>query len=275
MENKPIKLAILDMYEGTRNLGMSNIQDIVNGFAHDIDGAVFDVRSKAELPDLSYDIFIFSGGPGDPREGDEKWLKPFRQLMTDIFDHNKYSDGGKKYCFFICHSFQMACEHFGIGQITKRRSMSFGTFPVHKTEEGEKEWLFRHLDNPFWVADFREFQVVQPDHKRLNELGAKLTLIEQERELPTLERAIMGVHFSEEMIGTQFHPEADPQGMRAYFTEEERVMSILNEYGKDKLESMVRDLNHPAKIEKTHSIILPFFLHRAIQGVREKSLLLA
>lgn len=272
MENKPIKLAILDMYEGTRNLGMSNIQDIVNGFGRDLDGEVFDVRGKAEFPDLSYDIFIFSGGPGDPREGDEKWLKPFRQLIDDIWNHNKYGDGGKKYAFFICHSFQMACDHLNVGTITKRRKMSFGTFPVHKTEEGKGEWLFKSLTEPFWVADFREYQVLQPNMERLNEMGAKLLLIEKEREQPELERAIMGIRFSDEMIGTQFHPEADPKGMRSYFTEEERVMAILTEYGKDKLESMVRDLNHPDKIEKTHSVVLPFFLHRAIQGVRESSL---
>ena len=268
-------MAILDLYDGTRNLGMSNIQDIVNAFGHDLDYEVFDVRSKGELPDLSFDIFIFSGGPGDPREEDGEWFVPFHQLIDDIWNHNRFGEEGKKFCFFICHSFQMACAHFGVGEITKRREMSFGTFPVYKTEEGEKEWLFDSLAEPFWVADFRDYQVIQPDMGRMVEMGAKLLLIEKERKLPELERAMMAVRFSDEMIGTQFHPEADPQGMRAYFTEGERVIAIISEYGKDKLESMVRDLNHPDKIEKTHSTILPLFLHRAILGVRESSLVLA
>ena len=274
MENKAIRLAILDLYEGTRNLGMVNIQDIVNGFGRDIDYDVFDVRSKNEVPDLSYDVFIFSGGPGDPREGKEEWLAPFYGLIDDIWNHNQFGGGGKKYCFFICHSFQMACHHFGIGKITKRRVKSFGTFPVYKTEAGAEEWMFKSLSDPFWVADFREFQVTQPDEERIEELGAKLLLIEQERTQPELERAIMAVRFSDEMIGTQFHPEADPKGMRSYFTEEERVLAILTEFGKAKLESMVKDLNHPDKIERTHSIVLPFFLHRAIQDIRQNSLAL-
>ena len=256
------------MYEGTRNLGMANIQDTVNGFGRDIEYDVFDVRSKCEIPDLSYDIFIFSGGPGDPREGDDKWLEPFYGLIDEVWNYNKYGAGSKKYCFFICHSFQMACQHFGVGTIKKREVKSFGTFPVFKTKEGEDEWLFNSLSDPFWVADFRDYQVVQPNLSRMEELGAKLLLIEQQRVSPELERAMMGVRFSNEIIGTQFHPEADPQGMRSYFTEEERVMAILTEFGKGKLESMVKDLNHPEKIEKTHSIVLPFFLHRAIQGVR-------
>lgn len=262
------------MYEGTRNLGMTNIQDIVNGFGKDIEYQVFDVRSKAELPELEFDIFLFSGGPGSPLEGEDLWMKPFYSLMDQLWEHNLQGYGSKKYCFFICHSFQMACHHFGVGTITKRRNKSFGTFPVFKTEAGKSEWLLRELSDPFWVADFREFQVIDPNTERMEEMGAQLLLIEQERDTPELQRAMMAVRFSEEMFGTQFHPEADPVGMRSYFGEEERVMAILEEFGKSKLESMVKDLNHPDKIERTYRIVLPFFLHRAIQGVRESGLVL-
>jgi len=260
------------MYEGTRNLGMENIQDIVKEFSHYLEYKVFDVRSGINVPDLSYDIFIFSGGPGNPLVGDESWLQPFHNLIDNIWQHNKYGDGSKKYCFFICHSFQMACHHFGIGTIARRRKMSFGTFPVYKTEAGKKEWLFRALPDPFWIADFREYQVIEPNIERMEELGAKLLLIEMEREEEGLHRAMMAVRFSDEMVGTQFHPEADPNGMRSYFTENERMVAIIDEYGKEKLASMVNDLNHPDKIEKTYSIVLPFFLHKAIQGVKEHSL---
>lgn len=272
MENKSIKVAILDMYEGTRNLGMDNIQDIVKEFSHYLDYEIFDVRSGIKVPDLSFDIYIFSGGPGNPLVGDEGWLQPFHNLIDELWQHNKHSEEGKKYCFFICHSFQMACHHFGIGSITRRRRMSFGTFPVYKTEAGKREWLFKALDDPFFVADFREFQVIDPNFEKMEEIGAKLLLIEKERTTAGLQRAMMAVRFSDEMIGTQFHPEADPKGMRSYFSEEERVLAILDEYGKDKLEYMVKDLNHPDKIEKTHKIVLPFFLHKAIQGVRENRL---
>ena len=273
MENKPVKLAILDMYEGTKNIGMSNIQDIVKEFALYADYKIFDVRGEVQLPDLSFDIYIFTGGPGNPLVGNESWLKPFYNLIDELWEYNKYGEGSKKYCFFICHSFQMACHHFGIGQITRRRKKSFGTFPVHKTEAGQKEWLFQELSDPFWVADFREYQVIEPDFKKMDDLGIQLLLIEKKRSLPELKRAMMAVRFSEEMFGTQFHPEADPRGMRSYFTNKERVIAIMEEFGKDKLETMVKDLNHPDKIERTHKFVLPFFLHRAIQGVRESKLL--
>lgn len=260
------------MYEGTRNLGMQNIQDIVKEFSHYLEYKVYDVRKDIEIPDLSYDIYIFSGGPGHPLEGDDKWLKPFYQLIDKLWSYNQLPQESKKYCFFICHSFQMACQHFGIGSITRRNHKSFGTFPVHKTAAGKKEWLFKALDDPFWIADFREYQVIDPQMEHIEKIGAHLLLIEEERSKADLKRAIMAVRFSEEMIGTQFHPEADPSGMRNYFTEEERVIAIIDEFGKEKLASMLNDLNHPDKIEKTHRIVLPFFLHKAIQGVRASTL---
>ncbi|HHM21253.1 MAG TPA: GMP synthase [Bacteroidetes bacterium] len=269
MENTPLSVAILDMYEGTRNIGMHNILEIVNEFSHYLEYEVFDVRGEIKVPDLSFDIYLFSGGPGNPLVGDEQWLRPFHNLIDELWKYNQYSEAGKKYCFFICHSFQMACHHFGIGRITRRRRKSFGTFPVYKTEDGKKEWLFKALDDPFWVADFREYQVTNPDFQRMDEIGAKLLAIEKERSKKELQRAMMAVRFSAEMVGTQFHPEADPNGMRGYFSEKERVVAIMEEFGKEKLEFMMKDLNHPDKIEKTHRIVLPFFLHRAIQGVRQ------
>ncbi len=271
MESK-LKLAILDMYEGTKNLGMTNIQDIVKMFRSDLDYEIFDVRSAVRVPDLSQDIYIFSGGPGNPLMGDESWLTPFHDLIDDIWNYNRHEDGPKKFVFFICHSYQMACHHFKIGEIHRRRKKSFGTFPVHKTEDGEMEWLFNPLDEPFWVADFREFQIIQPDFSRMEELGIKLLCIEKERPHLELERAMMAVRFSPEMIGTQFHPEADPVGMREYFAEPERLTAILEEYGEEKYRDMVNHLHDPDKIARTHATILPLFLNDAIQRVRAGAL---
>ena len=263
-----LKLAILDMYEGTRNLGMQNIHDILQQFRQDLDTAVFDIRGNTAVPDLSHDIYIFSGGPGNPLVGDESWLKPFHDLIEDLWRYNRQNDSPKKYCFFICHSFQMACHHFRLGKIARRREKSFGTFPVFKTQEGEQEWLFRELDNPFWVADFREYQVIDPNWTRLQEIGANLLLIEQERDRPEMKRAMMAVRFSDEMIGTQFHPEADPIGMRSYFSEPDRVKAVLEEFGEARYFSMVDDLNDPSKIARTHKTILPLFLFTAISQLK-------
>ena len=64
MKDTTIKLALLDMYEGTRNLGLQNIVDIVQEFSHYLEHKVYDVRSSFDVPDLSHDIIYFFGRAG-------------------------------------------------------------------------------------------------------------------------------------------------------------------------------------------------------------------
>ena len=266
-----VKVALVDMYEGTPNLGMKNLKKLIHEFQAELELEVFDVRSKIQVPDLSHDIYIFSGGPGNPLVGDEAWLTPFHNLIDQLWNHNKNSDSTRKFAFFICHSFQMACHHFGIGSITRRREKSFGIFPVYKTEEGKKEWLLSELSDPFWVGDFREFQVVDPNYDRMEDLGVKLLCIEKERKHPELPRAMMAVRFSEEMVGTQFHPEADPAGMRVYFFEEERIKAVIEEYGADAYFKMVERLKDPDKLARTYKLVLPLFLYRSMKELRQRA----
>jgi len=265
-----LKLAILDLYDNTPNQGMRCIQEIVNQFENDIDWRVFDIRGKAEVPSLGeYDIFIGTGGPGSPFDGDGIWDQAYFDLMDSIWHHNLNNPDNKKFLFFICHSFQMACRHFNIAKVNKRKSKSFGTFPVHKTEFGKREWLYETLPNPFWIADFRDWQVVKPDYERLTELGAKILLREKIRPQIPLERAIMGVRFSEEIFGVQFHPEADPEGMLLHFQQEERRQHIVENHGEAKYDEMMNDLQDPNKIPLTHSTVLPLFLRNAVETLQQ------
>ena len=65
----PVRMAILDMNNNVENMGIASIQRIADRFAV-IDYEVFDVRYKREIPGLDFDIYISSGGPGDPLDGD-------------------------------------------------------------------------------------------------------------------------------------------------------------------------------------------------------------
>ena len=67
---RKIRVAILDLYEGQPNQGMRCIRELLDqyGSDHNIDVVYneFEVRIRQEVPDLSYDIYISSGGPGSP-----------------------------------------------------------------------------------------------------------------------------------------------------------------------------------------------------------------
>jgi homoserine O-succinyltransferase len=264
-----VRVAILDMNNNVTNLGLGNIVELVRDFPVEFEWQVFDVRHKCEIPDTSWDIYISSGGPGDPLEGDGIWDVQYFDLVDKLWEHNKSDDPNKKYGFFICHSFQMLTHHFGIGEITPRRSMSFGTFPVHNTEDGNADDIFSKLPDPFHVADFRHWQVVEPNVEAIEAIGAKILALEKIRLDVDLERAIMTVRFSNEFIGTQFHPEADPVGMLKRFRESDKMNHIINTYGQDKYDSMIFDLHDPEKLVATHDTVIPTFLRNAVTKINK------
>jgi GMP synthase-like glutamine amidotransferase len=130
-------------------------------------------------------------------------------------------------------------------------------------QDGLDEPVFEGLPDPFYAVDSRDFQVVQPHHNRLREMGGRILCIEKERPHVPLERAIMAIRFSEHMIGTQFHPEADAMGMSMYLRTEEKKRTVIENHGFEKWQSMIEHLEDPDKILWTYSHILPNFLEEA------------
>jgi len=270
-DKRLIRIAILDLYEGKANEGMRCIRQIIKewGKANNLDVRKdeFDVRLKNELPDTSYDIYISSGGPGDPLESryldwDIKWCRWLNEIERW---NNNPSQSQKKYVFFICHSYQLACRYFNSGLVCKRKSTAFGIFPVHMLEAGKHEPVFDGLRDPFYTVESRDYQVIQPNHDRLNDMGAKILCIEKERPHVPYERAVQGIRFNEYMIGTQFHPEADAAGMTRYFQTEEKRKTVIENYGEEKLNNMLEHLNDPDKILWTYSHIVPNFLNHSVE----------
>lgn len=263
-----LRLAILDLYNGIPNQGMRCIREIAEGFAGALEYEVFDVRVDGVVPDLSYDVYISSGGPGDPRQAAENsgWQTAWNGWLDGIFTHNARATD-KKYVFFICYSFQLATHHFELATITARKSISFGTFPVHTTEPGDRDVLFDDLADPFYAADFRRFQAIQPNEERLTATGARVLCLEKIRPHVDLERAIMVIRWSPEIIGVQFHPEADSDGMLTHFGRPDIKLDVIADHGRDKWLQMMDDLANPERIMKTHDTILPGFLRRAISAL--------
>ncbi len=269
---RPIKIALLDLYNGEPNQGIRAITEIVDAFKRRVHpGAMaferFETRLRNETPDLSYDIFICSGGPGSPFDGEGlPWEQSFFTLIDALWNHNTRStaDGNTpKFVMFICHSFQMMCRHFGLGTVIERESESFGIFKTHQTTDGKRDPLFEHLSNPFYAADFRHWQVINPDRERLAELGASVIAIEKPRAVDAYERALMGIRLNPGMVGVQFHPEADPPGMLLHFQDAKRKENIVDQHGEDRYHQIIERLRRPEYLTHTYQTILPNFLSRA------------
>jgi homoserine O-succinyltransferase len=269
-----IKVAVLDMYNGITNQGMRCIHDIVGRFGDELSIEVFDVRQKNEVPDLGdFNLYISSGGPGNPVEGDGIWDKSYYGLIDGIYNWNKVNER-KKYVLFICHSYQMAVQHFGLAEVNKRKSTSFGVMSIHKTEKGMNEPLFQDLDNPFWAIDSRDYQVIKPHQKKFKEMGAEIIALEKIRNYVEYERAIMGIRFTPEMVGTQFHPEADPVGFLQHLKKTEVRDQIIDLRGRTRYLAMLENVVEEHTIYKTNATLIPNFLEQSIQKIREQDTIL-
>ena len=273
-EKKSIRVAILDLYEGFANQGMRCIREILNQFGEnnniDLSWDEFEVRLEKQVPDLSYDLYISSGGPGSPLDSEgSEWEKVYFNWLSKLERWNQNEAHiQKKQVFFICHSFQLVCRHYAIANVSKRKSTSFGVFPMHLLYGGKDEPIFNGLHDPFYAVDSRDYQVIEPNHNKIREMGGSILAIEKERAHIPLERAIMAIRFNENMIGTQFHPEADAVGMSGYLQTEEKKKTVIENHGEAKWRSMIEQLNDPDKIMWTYAHILPNFLFLAMEHLQ-------
>ncbi|SFM98904.1 GMP synthase-Glutamine amidotransferase [Chryseobacterium oleae] len=272
---KDIRIALIDMNNNHVNQGFRNIKEISEAFQQSSEENViietFDVRFKNEMPNIEdFDIFISSGGPGNPHREGLEWEDRYAAFLDSVLEHNQYNED-KKYLFLICHSFQLASIHWKLGNICKRRSYSFGVMPVHKTEDGEQEFLFKNLQDPFYAVDSRAYQFIEPDMTRFDELGMKIMAIEKSRPHIDLERAVMAVRFSDEIFGTQFHPEADPKGMIENLKDEKNKTAMIENFGMEKYLETVDRIDDEDKIILTRSQILPRFLQSAKKNILKGS----
>ncbi|MCX6185734.1 MAG: homoserine O-succinyltransferase [Bacteroidetes bacterium] len=261
-----LKVAILDMYKGETNQGMRNINEILDKFACQknikLQKQIFDIRLKNEMPSLDFDAYISTGGPGSPIE-QEGWEEAYMARMLEIMHHNMVNPK-KKTVFLICHSFQVMCYHLHLGKVCLRKSESFGIFPMHKTDDAINNSIMRNLPDPFYAVDSRKWQVVQPNTNFINNLNSTILALEKIRPHVELERAMMAIQFTPEIFGTQFHPEADSQGMLFYLEGNERMKFIIENYGQKKYDEMIEYLKDSKKIMLTQSEMIPTFLENTL-----------
>lgn len=254
-----ITIAIIDMYDGTTNVGMDGIVNIINNWGIKrnfiIEPTIFKLREANEIPDKNFDIYISSGGPGSPIDSkNTSWDNLYTQWLDQML-------ALKKPVFLICHSFQMACRHFNIGSIGLRKSRQIGVLPVHPLCADP---IFDGLDDPFYAVESRSYQIIAPNDEALSTMGATIIALEKIRPQVPLERAIMGIRFNEHMIGVQFHPEGEAAALKGFFKDPILKDKMIEEFGIEKWETTMASLDDPLKIQKTSIHFIPNFLDAAI-----------
>ena len=94
MGSAPIKIAVLDMYDGAPNMGMRCIRNIINEWSnlrgHKIELNIYDTRGNCKIPDNSYDIYLSTGGPGSPLDSaTEQWDVQYTKWLEHMLSIHK------------------------------------------------------------------------------------------------------------------------------------------------------------------------------------------
>jgi GMP synthase-like glutamine amidotransferase len=259
MATATIRIAILDMYDGSPNIGMQCIKNIIMEWQQRKDiqteVTVFNTRGNGEIPAPDFDLYISTGGPGSPLDTvQEEWDIQYTLWLENMLAINKP-------VFLICHSFQIACRHFNIGTVCLRKSRQVGILPVHTLIEDE---LFNGLQETFYALESRAYQIIAPNDDKLKEMNAQIMALEKMRPQVPLERAIMAIRFSENMYGVQFHPEAALQDLIVYFNEPTTKQSIIDEFGIEKWQRIVDHIDADSPIQTTYAHLIPNFLDKAL-----------
>lgn len=251
----PIKIAVLDLYNGSANMGMDCIMEIVDQWSKNnnvqVKVEIFDVRAQDAIPNEQFDLYISSGGPGSPIDTNEMpWDIAYCKWLDQMFALNKP-------VLLICHSFQLACRHFDIGKVWLRKSKQLGILPIHPTVPHP---IFDGLADPFFSLESRLYQITEPNDEKIQAMGATIIALEKIRPQLPYERALMAVAFSDTMIGVQFHPEATQERLVHYFESTPVKTTVFEDFSEDKWNQIMLALQDDAKIEHTSNHFIPNFL---------------
>ncbi len=260
-QSTPIHIAVLDLYDGSANMGMDCIRDILEDWSKkysvDIITTVFDVRVKNALPEDDFDLYISSGGPGSPIDTQtQSWDIAYCNWLDRMYKL-------KKPVLLICHSFQLACRHFNIGKVGLRKSKQLGILPIHPTVPHS---IFAQLPDPFYAMESRLYQITEPNDEKIESMGATIIALEKIRPQLPYERALMAVAFSDTMIGVQFHPEATQERLSTYFNTAVIKAAVIEDFREDKWNQIILTLEDDAKIKHTCSKFIPNFLNQMLQS---------
>lgn len=275
MSNLPksdsISVAVLDLNDGFKNQGISCIYQLLDDSQqnwktrhnYDLNLKIehFRVRDFGEVPKHRFDIYISSGGPGSPHDGDGKqWEVDYFQLLDDVFEHNLHKER-KSFFFAICHSFQVLTRHFGFAEVCDAPRSVYGIMPAYPTPQGATSYLLEGLGERFFAFERRNYQVVHPDASALSALGVKVLALESRHGLRG--KALMTISIGEEIQATQFHPEADRDSILRNFLDLEKREHILAHNGEELFNKMLASLQAEDRVKRTHDLIIPRFLTKA------------
>ncbi|MBI2393283.1 MAG: hypothetical protein HYV09_27110 [Deltaproteobacteria bacterium] len=227
-------------------------------------------RDKAERPPKDCDLYICSGGPGSPYDGDgQAWVDDFSEFLDDVVDDNAAHGGRGKASLSVCYSYEMAVRHFAVAEVAPRASRKFGVMPIYTTEEGQRHSLLAPFGDRLFAFEHRNWEAIGLDESALGRHGGKL-LARESRDGVSKGQALMAFDFAPGVEGVQFHPEADRPGVMAWVARPDQAEAFKLAYGITTYERMLKTLDNPQRLARTFALLIPGWMARRFNLLAER-----
>jgi homoserine O-succinyltransferase len=276
MSLSPLRLCIVDMNNAHVNQAMRCLRGLVSTFFSRVQAANPDL--PCELVEVSprdtnnpiprdCDLYLSSGGPGSPFDGDGMpWADDFGRFSDGVVESCIRGGAGQRAMFAICYSFEMVVRHFELAHIGPRAERKFGVMPVYTTTEGQDHPLLAPFGDRLFAFEHRNWEAIDLDERRLRELGGRL-LARESRDGVSKGRALLALDVAPGIESVQFHPEADRPGVMNWVARPEQAAAFKAMYGEETYNAMLRTLEDPRRLARTYALVIPGWLTRRFNAL--------
>jgi GMP synthase-like glutamine amidotransferase len=271
MSLRPIRLCIIDMNNAHANQAMRCLRGIAQSFLDNVArknpnlaGEIVEVSPRDtndEVP-RDCDLYVSSGGPGSPFEGDDQpWYADYGRFSDHVAESAARGGADQSALFAICYSFEMVVRHFQIAAIGPRADRKFGVMPIYTTTEGQRHPLLAAFGDRLFAFEHRNWEAIEPDEARLRSLGGRV-LARESRDGVSKGRALLALEVAPGIEAVQFHPEADRPGVMNWVARPEQAAAFKATYGELTYQAMLRTLDNPRRLARTFALVIPGWLAR-------------
>jgi GMP synthase-like glutamine amidotransferase len=167
-------MCIVDMNDGHENSGDPLLSPALHGVSQarsqdqpPTSSSSFEhvsVRDKNEMPSRDCDLYVSSGGPGSPFDGDGKpWVKGYCDFLDHVADDNQRRGVNAKALFGVCYTYEMMVRHFDVCHDDARAdSRKFGVMPIYTTAYGREHSLLAPFRDRLFAFEHRNWEADRP-----------------------------------------------------------------------------------------------------------------
>jgi len=279
MPSGVLRVGVVDMNAGHQNQAIRCLGVLIDQLAArvrlvnpglSVERVHVSPRDKNEKPPTDCDLYLCSGGPGSPYDGDgEAWVDEFSEFLDDVVDDNAAHYGRGKGALAVCYSYEMAVRHFGVAEVAPRASRKFGVMPIYTTGDGQSHPLLSPFGDRLFAFEHRNWEAIHLDESALGRHGGKL-LARESRDGVSKGEALMAFDFAPGVEGVQFHPEADRPGVMAWVARPDQAEAFKLAYGITTYERMLKTIDHPQRIARTFALLIPGWMTRRFNLLAER-----